>query len=165
MFFKTSCFYLLAFFIDLNTHAQGFLKADGTRIVDEAGREVILRGIGLGGWMLQEPYMLQLGGVAGTQNEIKAHIKDLVGEERTDSFYTAWLANDVTKGDVDSLAAWGFNSIRLPMHYNLFTLPVDEEPAAGINTWLEKGFALTDSLLSWCKANKIYLILDLHAAP
>ena len=30
---------------------------------------------------------------------------------------------------------------------------------------MEKGFALTDSLLSWCKANKIYLILDLHAAP
>ena len=26
--------------------------------------------------------------------------------------------------DVDSLAAWGFNSIRVPLHYNLFTLPI-----------------------------------------
>ncbi|RYG50699.1 MAG: carbohydrate-binding protein, partial [Chitinophagaceae bacterium] len=33
------------------------------------------------------------------------------------------------------------------------------------NTWLDKGFELTDSLLAWCKANHMYLILDLHAAP
>jgi hypothetical protein len=51
------------------------------------------------------------------------------------------------------------------MHYNLYTLPVDEEPVAGHNTWLKKGFEMTDSLLSWCKANNMYLILDLHAAP
>jgi endoglucanase len=61
--------------------------------------------------------------------------------------------------------AWGFNSVRLPMHYNLFTLPVDKEQVAGQNTWLDKGFTLTDSLLAWCKSNHMYLILDLHAAP
>jgi hypothetical protein len=51
------------------------------------------------------------------------------------------------------------------MHYNLYTLPVEQEPVQGQNTWLTKGFALTDSLLSWSKANGMYLILDLHAAP
>ena len=51
------------------------------------------------------------------------------------------------------------------MHYNLYTLPVEQEPITGQNTWLDKGFALTDSLLSWCKANHMYLILDLHATP
>jgi len=67
--------------------------------------------------------------------------------------------------EVGCCRKWGFNSVRLPMHYNLFTLPVDKEPVAGQNTWLETGFKLTDNLLSWCKKNKIYLILDLHAAP
>jgi hypothetical protein len=51
------------------------------------------------------------------------------------------------------------------MHYNLFTLSADQEPEAGKNTWLTVGFALTDSLVSWCKANHMYVILDLHAAP
>ncbi len=90
-----------------------------------------------------------------------------MGKEETDEFYNRWLANHTPprKADVDSTAAWGFNSIRLPIHYNLYTLPVEQEPVAGQNTWLEKGFAMTDSLLQWCKANKIYLILDLHAAP
>ena len=59
----------------------------------------------------------------------------------------------------------GFNSIRLPMHYNLFTLPIEEEPVKGRDTWLTTGFEMTDNLLAWCRANRMYLILDLHAAP
>ena len=81
------------------------------------------------------------------------------------NFYEAWLNNHVTKADIDSLASWGFNSIRLPMHYNLYTLPIQQEPVSGEQTWLEKGFELTDNLLSWCADNEMYLILDLHAAP
>jgi endoglucanase len=145
--------------------AQGFLHADGKRITDGNNREVILRGMGLGGWMLQEPYMLQVNGIASNQQQLRARIDSLVGKENADRFYDAWLSNHCTRADIDSMAAWGFNSVRLPMHYNLFTLPVEKEKDPNQNTWLTKGFALTDSLLSWCKANRIYLILDLHAAP
>ncbi len=145
--------------------SQGFIKVDGKTIVKEDGKEIILKGMGLGGWMLQEPYMLQLSGIATNQSSIRSKIVNLVGEDKTAVFYNAWLSNNCRKADIDSLASWGFNSIRLPMHYNLFTLAVDKEPVAGKNTWLNKGFQLTDSLLSWCKADKIYLILDLHAAP
>lgn len=144
---------------------QGFLHTEGTRIVDGSGKEVLLKGIGLGGWMLQEPYMLKLSGVATNQQEIAAKIRALVGQEETKAFYAAWLKDGMQKSDVDSLKAWGFNSIRLPMHYDLFTLPVDQEPMAGRNTWLGRGMELTDSLLSWCTQDHIYLILDLHAAP
>lgn len=134
-------------------------------MIDGSGNEVILRGIGLGGWMLQEPYMLKVSGAATAQHDIRKKITDLIGETKTRKFYDAWLANHCTKGDIDSLVAWGFNSVRLPMHFNLFTLPIEKEPVKGKSTWLPKGFALTDSLLSWCKADHIYLILDLHAAP
>ena len=155
---------LLLFTLSLNLFAQP-LRVQGKYIYNNKGEEVILRGIGLGGWMLQEPYMLKLSGIASTQKDIRKKIVDLIGEQDTKKFYEAWLSNHCTKADIDSLAAWGFNSVRLPMHYNLFTLPIEEEPVQGKNTWLTKGFALTDSLLGWCKANKIYLILDLHAAP
>jgi endoglucanase len=144
---------------------QGFLRVEGKEIVNGSGKQVILRGIGLGGWMLQEPYMLQLSKVAGTQTEIKAKITELIGQKNCDEFYRNYLHNMVTERDIDSLKAWGFNSIRLPMHYNLFTLPIEKESLAGQNTWLNTGFDLTDNLLKWCKKNKIYLILDLHAAP
>jgi endoglucanase len=156
---------VLAMATALCLNGQGFLRAKGKEIVNGNSENVLLRGIGLGGWMLQEPYMLQLSKVAGTQTEIKAKISDLIGKKECDVFYDNYLNNMITERDIDSLKAWGFNSIRLPMHYNLFTLPADKEPVAGQNTWLKKGFELTDKLLSWCKKDKIYLILDLHAAP
>lgn len=145
--------------------SQGFLGVKGKQIVNEKGENVLLRGIGLGGWMLQEPYMLKLSKVTGTQTEIKSRISELIGEKNCEEFYKSYLNNMITEKDIDSLKKWGFNSVRLPMHYNLFTLPGDKEPVAGQNTWKETGFKLTDNLLSWCKKNKIYLILDLHAAP
>ena len=144
--------------------SQG-LKTDGKKIVDQNDNEVLLRGLGLGGWMLMEGYMMQSSDVADTQHEFKARLIELIGEEKTDEFYDAWLVNHVIKADVDSLAKWGFNSIRLPMHYDLFTLPIEDEPISGQNTWLEKGFVMVDSLLHWCEVNNMYLILDLHAAP
>lgn len=155
---------LLIFDFISDIPAQEFLKAQGKKIV-KGNQEVLLRGMGLGGWMLQEGYMLHTGGFAPTQHEIKAKIAGLIGDVNTETFYEAWRANHVRKIDIDSLAAWGFNSIRLPMHYNLFTLSIEEEPVPGENTWLETGFKLTDSLLSWCESDQIYLILDLHAAP
>ena len=144
---------------------QGFLHVKGKQIVNGKGENVLLRGIGLGGWMLQEPYMLELSNTAGTQTEIKSKISALIGEENCEEFYARYRNNMITENDIDSLKVWGFNSIRLPMHYNLFTLSVEKEPVAGQNTWLRTGFELTDRLLGWCKKNKIYLILDLHAAP
>ncbi|HEX8060753.1 MAG TPA: cellulase family glycosylhydrolase, partial [Cyclobacteriaceae bacterium] len=145
--------------------AQGYLKVHGKRIVDESGNNVLLRGMGLGGWMLQEGYMLRVQGIGQQQHVIRKNIADLIGTKKTDAFYDAWLANHTRKIDIDSMARWGFNSVRLAMHYNLYTLPVEREPVAGHNTWLDKGFAMTDSLLDWCKANKMYLILDLQGAP
>lgn len=151
-------------FASLALQAQGFLQQKGKAIINGKGDTVILRGMGLGGWMLQEGYMFRLSNL-GQQHRIKAKITEVVGAEKANYFYEQWLLHHTTKRDMDSLAAWGFNSIRLPMHYNLYTLPVDEEPVKGQHTWIEKGFALTDSLLKWCKTNKMYLILDLHAAP
>ena len=144
--------------------ADGFLRADGPRIVDSSGEPVILRGMGLGGWMLQEGYMLKVGEF-GQQHVIREHIEALIGPRKTAEFYQAWRANHVREEDIRAMAEWGYNSVRLPMHFNLFTLPVEQEPVAGQNTWLEAGFAMTDQLLAWCKQYGLYLILDLHAAP
>ena len=143
---------------------QGFLKTEGKKIVNAKGENVLLRGMGLGGWMVQEGYMFRIYN-EGQQHRIRKRLEDLTSAEQTKEFYDTWLANGTRKIDVDSMKSWGFNSVRLPMHYNLYTLPSEKEPVKGKNTWLETGFRLTDSLLSWCKANEMYLILDLHAAP
>lgn len=141
------------------------LKTQNQKIIDDKGNNVQLRGLGLGGWMLQEGYMLKTADFAGPQYKIREKISELIGEKGMNKFYKAYLANGVTEKDIQFLAETGFNSVRLPMHYNLYTLPIEKEPIKGQNTWIEEGFLMTDHLLQWCKNNKIYLILDLHAAP
>lgn len=158
--------YLLlgCFFFSLQLNAQG-LRTLGKKIINANGDEVLLKGVGLGGWMLQEGYMMNSSGGADAQHQFIEKLNILIGEEETNTFYTNWRKNFVTKRDIDSIAKWGFNSVRLAMHYNLFTKPIEEETVQGENTWLTTGFDMVDELLSWCEENQIYLILDLHAAP
>lgn len=144
---------------------QGFLHRQGKYIYDGEGREVILRGIGTGNWMLQEGYMMQTSDIAGTQHEFRAKLTATIGLEKTAEFYDEWLSSHFTKADVDSMKSWGFNSVRVAMHYKWFTPPIEEEPVPGEITWIDKGFSLIDSVVKWCSAQEMYVILDLHGAP
>jgi endoglucanase len=119
--FKVCIIVLLSSVFPAKSWCQGFLKADGKRIVNGSGENVIIRGIGLGGWMIQEGYMLHING-DGQQYRIRQRIADFLTPEQTRQFYDAWLSNQTTKADIDSLHAWGFNTVRLPMHYQLYTL-------------------------------------------
>jgi endoglucanase len=117
-------FVIISFFFQ-PIYSQGFLKVDGKRIVNAKGQNVLLRGEGLGGWMLQEGYMLGIN-KESQQHRIKERLDSMMGPGETAEFYDAWLHNFIQKEDIDSMHEWGFNSVRLPMHYNLYTLPVDE---------------------------------------
>jgi len=154
----------IIFFFAVSLNGQN-LRTLGKKIINSDSEEVLLKGVGLGGWMLQEGYMMNSSGAADAQHEFIEKLTNLIGAEETEKFYTNWRKNFVTKQDVDTIAKLGYNSIRLPMHYNLFTLPIETEPIAGENTWLANGFEMVDELLNWCESNEIYLILDLHAAP
>jgi endoglucanase len=161
---KNFLFYLLLFFTSVSFSQN--LKTEGKKIVDGNGNEVLLRGYAPGGWLLIEGYMMhETDGSIGAQHQIKSNLVSLMGAEKTEEFFKKWRENHFTKRDVDSLASWGFNSIRVPLHYNLFTLPIQEEPTAGENTWLEDGFSIVDNVLDWAKPHNMYVILDLHAAP
>ena len=58
--------------------AQDFLTANGNTIVNGQGDPVLLRGMGLGGWMVQEGYMLQTSSFANAQHEISLRSKEIV---------------------------------------------------------------------------------------
>jgi endoglucanase len=149
---------ILAFLINFLqvVNAQGYLHRQDKKVVNGSGEEILLKGLGLGGWLLQEGYMLQTSSFANAQWQLREKIIDLIGEANTELFYEKYRENFIKKVDIDSIKSWGFNSIRLPFHYNLFSNPPQ---------FTDKGFKIIDSLLSWCETNQIYLILDMHAAP
>lgn len=172
-----------------------WLEASGKQIVNASTQQpVILRSVGLGNWGLQEGYMLNpqgCTGCPGTQWQMKKRYYDAgQTQAQVEAFYAAWRANFITKADIDYIASLGFNSVRLPMHYELFLTAsqraVRNNVINDINfghdtyknslqTWHNSdqlfndpnadGFKMIDNLLSWCAANNMWVILDLHAAP
>ncbi len=139
--------------------AQGYLKVSGTKIVNEKNEEVILRGMGLGGWHVPEGYMFGMSDFANAAWEIRNKIVEVVGPQNVDTFFTTFRSNFVTRKDIERLGQLGFNSVRMPMHFQFFVK--QNQP----DVWIESGFVVMDSLLRWCGDNRMYLILDLHAAP
>lgn len=147
-------FFCNIFFIQSDLKA--FVHTSGQNILDSNDVEIIFRGMALGGWLVPEGYMLQIPGW-GSPTSIENNIINLIGENNTEEFYYRYRDYFVQESDIEFIASLGFNSIRLPFHYKIFS----EERG----TFSETGFDLLDTLLSWCKTNGIYLILDMHCAP
>lgn len=72
---------LVFIFVSFCSYSQGYLHRNGQNIEDGNGKNVVLRGLGLGGWMVQEGYMLKTGSFAGPQHKIKQKITDIIGTQ------------------------------------------------------------------------------------
>lgn len=136
------------------------LHAQGTQIVDAQGRPVVLHGINLGGWLVEEPWMMPFATKPPDQSELPP-LKDhaslgIILSQRFGpagsvrvlaAFRQAWL----NEADFDRIQAAGLNCVRLP-----FLSSEIGEPAA---------LALIDQAVAWAGARGIYVILDMHGAP
>ena len=137
-----------------------FVTVRGKNIVAPDGQPLLLRGIGLGNWLVQEGYMWKIeGGLHESPREIHELVDELVGPAEARAFWTKFYANYVSQDDIDFLKRAGFNSIRVPFNYKLLT----PEDAPGV--WLDSGFELLDHVIQWSKADGLYVILDMHCAP
>ncbi|RKY55914.1 MAG: glycoside hydrolase family 5, partial [Candidatus Neomarinimicrobiota bacterium] len=132
-----STIFLLLFAMQLYA---GFFKTLGFDIVDPDGNKFILKGYGLGGWLVPEGYMLHTPGF-GSPSSIRNQIVDVIGEEETKKFFELYRKNYVTEKDIELIAQWGFNSIRLPFHYEFFS-PIDSP-----GVFIDDGFDIIDTLL------------------
>ena len=101
--------------------------------------------------------MLQnLGYIEGFEStEIENHIEDLIGSELAAEFWDLYRSSCVNKADIDQLAEWGMNHVRVPFHYKQFS----EEP--GTTNPLGYG---NSGLFDFLVSHTIYIILDMHCA-
>ncbi|GAX20632.1 hypothetical protein FisN_32Hh014 [Fistulifera solaris] len=152
-------------FTESETDPTGFVRAYEQIVVDPDGFAVQFKGISLGGWMVQEPNMMLADEFAKSPGVYHQKLKSIVGGDNHAKFKQRWLANFVSRQDIKEMKSIGFNLVRVPMHYELFTLSVEDEPIRGLTSWVGTGFKLLDDLLSWCSEEGVYVMLDLQAAP
>ena len=138
----------------------GFLRANGKRLVNEKGEEILLVGWGLGNWLLNEGYMWGTHHPAFDRyRKMERIVRELAGTQYAAGFWKRFRDQYVTESDIRRMAEIGCNSVRIPFNWRLF---MEDEP--GI-TFKEEGFALIDRCLDWCEKYRIYAFLDMHGAP
>ena len=130
-----------------------FAHTDHKQIVDAAGKPLLVRATNLGNWLVPEGYMWLFEGGPQSPSEIRGFVLELLGPEGSAAFWQKYHENYVTREDIALLRRAGFNAIRVPLHYGLF-----ESDGA-------EGFKLLDRLIVWSRAEGLYVVLDLHAAP
>lgn len=145
--------------------ADYFVRVSGTKLLGRDGKRLVLRGTNCGNWMVREPYMMNTSANLDRQFKFDKMIADVCGQEKVQEFDSLWLDNNFCEEDMRFLAEHGFNTLRVPMHYKYFTLPVEQEPVSGEQTWLQEGFERIDSMCVWAERWGILLILDMHACP
>jgi endoglucanase len=136
-----------------------FLRTEGTEIVNADGQKVLLRGVGLGNWLLPEGYMWKFGNQVDRPRRIEKLVSDLIGAEHAARFWSEFRKNYITEADIQRIAELGYNSVRPALNSRLFL--TESDPPQPV----EEGFQILDNLVKWCKARGIYVIIDMHGAP
>lgn len=140
-----------------STNSLSFIKTNGTKLVDDKGNEIILKGTNLGNWLVPEGYMFKMEQV-NSPRKIDELLYELIGPDSLQVFWNGFLNNYITHEDIKYLKRIGVNHIRLPFHYKMFT---DDLYMGERNS----GFKYFDRLIDWCREEQLYVLLDMHCAP
>lgn len=153
---------LAAVGVSAMTPKRQFVKVDGPNLIQPSGEKLFIQGTNLGNWLNPEGYMF---GFQRTNSAwmIDLMFKEMVGPDFTAEFWQQFKENYITADDIKFIAEQGANTIRLPFNYKLFTAEDymgNPNPAAS-----GEGFMYMDKVISWCRQNNLYLILDMHDCP
>ncbi|WP_448699348.1 glycoside hydrolase family 5 protein [Mucilaginibacter sp. AW1-3] len=152
-------FIQLCFTSRLNAANPKFITVRGKEVIGLDDKPFLIKGTNLGNWLVPEGYMFKFKNT-NSPKMINEMISQVIGPEETAKFWSTFLDNYITQPDIHYLKTIGINSIRVPFNYRLFT----NEDYLGTND-ASRGFTMLDRVIKWCKAEGLYVILDMHCAP
>lgn len=138
------------------------LHTQGTHIVNATGGIVQLRGVNLGGWLLNELWMTDMGPQSDTlscERHVRQTLMRRFGARRAEQLLRIYHDHYIMPADFDLIARMGMTCVRLPIYYEL--LERDEQPGV----YRADGWRRIDAVVSNCAVRGLYCILDLHGAP
>lgn len=137
---------------------KDFLKTDGTKIKNEDGNEIILRGTNAGGWLVQEFWMCPTKDTdnVSCQKELINVLTERFGKEKAEELVDIYEDNYWTETDFDNCKELGMNVLRLPFTYMNF---LNED-----GSMRDDAFERVDWFVEEAGKRGIYVILDMHGA-
>jgi hypothetical protein len=138
------------------------VHAAGTVIVDGDGAPLSLRCVNVDAWLLPIPYLVSDASKAllTSPSEFAARLDAVVGAPRAAEFWRQWRDAFITEADFARIHALGFNCARLVVYHRAIATVTGDQA-----TLDEARVAHVDAAVAWAKAQRLYLVLDLHTAP
>lgn len=143
-----------------------FLRAEAGKLVNGEGETVTLRGVNLGGWLIQESWMCPVNGEdrkwanLDTLELLESRFTQAQVQKLLDTYQDNWI----TEQDIKNIADLGCNVVRVPFWYRNFMK--DEQ-----GTWLtdkldeNPGIKRLDWVIQIAEKYDMYVILDMHGCP
>lgn len=143
------------------TSALSPLHGNGTAIVDDQGRAVVLRGCNLGNWLLNEMWMMEMwrAGDPKDQWQMEQLLQQRFGAVEKDRLMNLFREKWIEPRDFPIIKSFGFNVVRLP--FNSVLLQDDATP----DQLRPDAFRWLDRAVDMATSNGVYVILDMHGAP
>src|SRR5580704_3811974 len=154
-----SLLFCSALFFGADGQSGKFISVKGKEIIGTDGRPFLIKGTNLGNWLVPEGYMFKFKST-NSPRLINETITELLGPDQAALFWKKYLSTYITGADIHYLKWTGMNSIRIPFNYRLFS----GEDYLGDRD-INRGFHLLDEVVSWCKKEGLFIILDMHCAP
>jgi endoglucanase len=133
-----------------------WLRTDGPGVVAADGTGILLRGVGIGGWLNMENFIT---GYPSTESSHRQAMRKVLGARRYELFFDSFLTHFFGERDAAFIASLGMNCVRIPVNYRHWeddARPGELDP---------RGFAHLDRAIDACAAAGLYTVIDLHAAP
>jgi endoglucanase len=145
------------------TNTEAYYTTKGQNVVDRVtGDSVVLKGWGIGGWLLPEGYMW--GSNLDCPRKIEPAVIALIGATDAIEFWRLYHWNWLTESDVHKMKCVGANTLRIPMNANVIQ-PRDSQPSRPPYRYDPAGWLILDSLVRWCDRYHMGIIWDMHGAP
>ena len=137
------------------------LTTRGRKIVNQSGEKVTLRGVNLGGWLVQESWMCPVDSSEDNLTTFKV-LTERFGADGAYELINRYQDNWITEEDLDTIAELGYNCVRVPFWYRNFYS--DEQGTKILDENGDWDFSRLDWIVSECSKRGLYVILDLHGA-
>ncbi len=141
---------------------EDFLKTKGTKIYNQRGEEVVLKGVNIGSWMIWEDWLSPYEEATDHYSAFEVLIERF-GTQKAYDLMDTYMDNWFTESDLDTIKEMGFNCIRVPFWYRNFYY--DDNGTKILDENGEWDFSRLDWVVEECAEREIYVILDMHGAP
>lgn len=142
------------------------MHVEEDRLVNGRGETVVLRGVNLGGWLIQESWMCPVDGEDrkwANLDTLKL-LESRFTQEEVQALFEVYQDNWITEEDIKKIAGFGCNVVRVPFWYRNFMK--DEQ-----GTWITEnidenpGIKRLDWVIEMAGKYDMYVILDMHGCP